>query len=80
MLPVIKHMPGHGRATVDSHHALCRVVDARRAALLEAHDFAPFRALAQMPWAMTAHVVYAAIDPDEPATLSPRLIAEDDPG
>ncbi len=73
VLPVIKHMPGHGRATVDSHKDLPRV--AAPLALLEAHDFAPFRALAQMPWAMTAHVVYTAIDPDDAATVSPRLIA-----
>jgi beta-N-acetylhexosaminidase len=73
VLPVIKHIPGHGRATVDSHLALPRV--AAPAAVLEAHDFAPFRALATMPWAMTAHVVYEAIDRVQPATLSPRLIA-----
>jgi beta-N-acetylhexosaminidase len=72
VLPVIKHMPGHGRAKVDSHMAL-PVVDAE-AALLTATDFAPFRALADMPWAMTAHVVYSAIDPDRPATLSPVVI------
>jgi len=73
VLPVMKHIPGHGRATVDSHLALPRV--AAPLAALDAHDFAPFRALAAMPWAMTAHVVYEAIDPDDPATLSPRLIA-----
>ncbi len=72
--PVIKHIPGHGRAAVDSHKALPRV-DASLAEL-ERTDFAPFRALADMPWAMTAHVVYAAIDEDLPATLSPRVIAE----
>jgi len=74
VLPVIKHIPGHGRALVDSHHAL-PVVDASRATL-EATDFAPFRALADMPWAMTAHVVYRAIDPQIPATLSARVIGE----
>ena len=73
VLPVVKHMPGHGRATVDSHLALPRV--SASLAALEAHDFAPFHALAAMPWAMTAHVVYEAIDRDNPATLSPRLIA-----
>jgi beta-N-acetylhexosaminidase len=72
VLPVVKHIPGHGRATVDSHLALPRV--AASAAALAAHDFAPFRALAAMPWAMTAHVVYEAIDAGAPATLSPRLI------
>jgi beta-N-acetylhexosaminidase len=65
-------MPGHGRARVDSHKALPRVETP--AELLAETDFAPFRALNDMPWAMTAHVVYAAIDPDEPATLSRRVI------
>ena len=69
--PVIKHMPGHGRATVDSHLSL-PAVDASREAL-EA-DFAPFRALRDMPWAMTAHVVYAAFDPAAPATVSRNVI------
>jgi beta-N-acetylhexosaminidase len=73
ILPVIKHIPGHGRATVDSHDALPRVAAAR--ATLGASDFLPFRALAAMPWAMTAHIVYSAIDPDLPATLSPLVIA-----
>ena len=69
--PVIKHMPGHGRATVDSHLSLPSV-DAPAEAL-EA-DFAPFRALRDMPWAMTAHVVYAAFDATAPATVSRNLI------
>lgn len=68
VLPVIKHVPGHGRAFSDSHLEL-PVVDAPRAEL-EARDFAPFRALADMPLAMTAHVVYADIDPARPATTS----------
>ena len=74
VLPIIKHIPGHGRATVDSHHALPRVSTARET--LETSDFAPFRALADMPWAMTAHIVYAAIDAERPATLSRRVIGE----
>jgi beta-N-acetylhexosaminidase len=74
VLPIIKHIPGHGRATVDSHRAL-PVVETPRATL-DSTDFAPFRALSGMPWAMTAHVLYTAIDPDRPATLSPRVIAE----
>ena len=74
VLPVIKHIPGHGRAMVDSHHDL-PVVDADRE-LLEATDFEPFRRLANQPWAMTAHVVYRAIDAHRPASLSPRVIAE----
>jgi beta-N-acetylhexosaminidase len=72
VLPTIKHMPGHGRARVDSHRAL-PVVDAD-AALLAETDFAPFRALADMPWAMTAHIVFSAIDRARPATLSPAVI------
>jgi len=72
--PIIKHIPGHGRATVDSHEAL-PVVDTDRATL-DAHDFAPFEALSGQPWAMTAHVVYTAIDSDNPATLSKKLIEE----
>jgi beta-N-acetylhexosaminidase len=74
VLPVIKHVPGHGRAMVDSHHELPVVTTAR--AEMEATDFEPFRLLADMPWAMTAHVRYAAIDPSLPATLSPKVIRE----
>lgn len=74
VLPIIKHIPGHGRATVDSHRALPVVETSRHE--LDSTDFAPFRALAGMPWAMTAHVLYTAIDADRPATLSPRVIAE----
>jgi beta-N-acetylhexosaminidase len=74
VIPVIKHIPGHGRATVDSHHAL-PVVKAGLDVLRQV-DFAPFAALADAPWAMTAHVVYHAIDPDNPATTSRTAIAE----
>src|SRR4051812_21906370 len=74
VLPVIKHIPGHGRSVADSHLAL-PVVDASRADL-ERNDFAPFRVLADMPLAMTAHVVYTALDPDHPATTSARVIEE----
>jgi len=71
VLPVLKHIPGHGRATADSHLDLPRVT----ASLddLRATDFAPFKALSDLPMAMTAHLVYAAID-DQPATLSPKLM------
>ena len=72
VLPVIKHIPGHGRARADSHLSL-PVVDAPRAAL-EAIDFPPFLALRDMPLGMTAHVVYSAFDPDHPATTSPIVI------
>src|SRR3954447_5206966 len=73
VLPVIKHMPGHGRAAADSHLELPVV----SAALpeLEATDFAAFRADADLPWGMTAHVVYEAVD-EAPATISPKVIAE----
>lgn len=74
VLPVIKHIPGHGRALVDSHLDL-PVVTASMAEL-EASDFAPFKALADQPWAMTAHVVYTAIDDGAPATLSAKVIGE----
>lgn len=72
VLPVLKHIPGHGRAQLDSHHAL-PVVDAP-ADRLRVTDFEPFRQLAGLPLAMTAHVVYRAFDPDRPATTSPRMI------
>lgn len=71
VLPVLKHIPGHGRATADSHLSL-PVVDAP-AAELAATDFAAFAALADLPMAMTAHIVFAAIDA-EAATLSPAMI------
>jgi beta-N-acetylhexosaminidase len=74
VLPIIKHIPGHGRATVDSHHALPRVDAPRKT--LELSDFAPFRALADMPWAMTAHIVYGDIDARAPATLSRTVIEQ----
>lgn len=74
VLPVMKHIPGHGRATADSHHALPRVSTPREE--LSASDFVPFRSLAHCPMGMTAHVVYEAIDPARPGTTSPRLIKE----
>jgi beta-N-acetylhexosaminidase len=74
VLPVIKHAPGHGRARADSHLEL-PVVEADRAEL-EARDFAPFKALSDMPMAMTAHVIYAAVDPARPATTSPTIIRD----
>lgn len=70
-LPVIKHMPGHGRSQVDTHHDLPRV-DASRQELTD-HDFAPFKALNDLPMAMTAHLVFTAYD-DLPATQSPVMI------
>lgn len=72
VLGVIKHIPGHGRATADSHLSL-PVVETPLAEL-EQVDFLPFAALADIPLAMTAHVVYPALDPDNPATMSPHII------
>ena len=74
VLPVLKHIPGHGRATADTHFKL-PVVDTS-AAELEAFDFAAFRPLADLPMAMTAHVVFSALDPEQPATTSATIIAQ----
>jgi beta-N-acetylhexosaminidase len=74
VLPVLKHIPGHGRANADSHEKL-PVVHADRATL-EATDFAAFRPLKKLPLAMTAHVVFTAIDPVRPATTSATMIGE----
>ena len=68
VLPVVKHIPGHGRARADSHLDLPVVETPYEE--LDAWDFAPFKALSDMPMAMTAHVVYAAVDPRRPATTS----------
>lgn len=74
VMPVIKHIPGHGRARADSHLELPTVETARKE--LAATDFVPFRTLADMPWAMTAHVLYTALDPERPATTSPIVIRD----
>jgi beta-N-acetylhexosaminidase len=74
VLPVLKHIPGHGRATADSHHRL-PVVDTDRAEL-ESSDFAAFKPLAQLPLGMTAHIVFSAIDPLAPATTSGTMVQE----
>ena len=71
--PIIKHIPGHGRATADSHLALPRISAA--SSTLEVTDFAAFRAVSDAPWAMVAHCVYDAIDPDRPASVSPAAIS-----
>jgi beta-N-acetylhexosaminidase len=70
VLPVIKHMPGHGRATVDSHHDLPRVGASRE--VLERTDFLPFKLLADLPWAMTGHLLFDAVDPRLAITVSPE--------
>jgi len=72
--PVIKHLPGHGRAVVDSHQQL-PVVDAPLEHL-QAIDFAPFKILSKAPWGMTAHVVYTALDAQNPATTSALVIGQ----
>ena len=72
VLPIIKHIPGHGRAFSDSHHDLPVVETAIEA--LDAWDFAPFKALSDMPMAMTAHVVFTAVDAKRPATTSKKGI------
>ncbi len=72
VLPVIKHIPGHGRATADSHFELPRV--AASFDELSLHDFVAFRGLNDAPIAMTAHVVYEAIDPKRPATTSSWVV------
>lgn len=74
VLPVLKHIPGHGRATADSHFRLPTVDTARSE--LERTDFAAFRPLADLPMAMTAHVVFSALDPAQPATTSATIIRE----
>ena len=72
ILPVVKHIPGHGRAAADTHFRL-PVVDAPKKEL-ETTDFAAFRPLADLPMAMTAHVVFRAYDPVQPATTSATII------
>ena len=73
VVPVIKHIPGHGRAELDSHQAL-PVVDTPLA-VLEETDFQPFRALADAPVAMTAHVTFSAVDPEHCVTVSHRAVS-----
>jgi beta-N-acetylhexosaminidase len=71
--PVVKHMPGHGRAVVDSHLELPRV--SATFAELVSHDFSAFKPFADFPLGMTGHVVFEAVDPDNPATLSGEVIS-----
>jgi beta-N-acetylhexosaminidase len=72
VLPVMKHLPGHGLSHLDTHHDLPTVDETLE--VLDRIDFAPFRALADLPMAMTAHLVFAAVDPGLPATQSPKMI------
>ena len=71
VIPVMKHLPGHGRALVDSHFALPRVTQVDLT-----DDFLPFIANNNLPWAMTAHVIYEQYDPVYPATVSPTIISK----
>ena len=72
ILPVLKHIPGHGRATVDSHLSLPKVDT--QLSVLEQTDFRPFKALHHLPYAMTAHIVYSALDKGNCATFSSEVI------
>jgi beta-N-acetylhexosaminidase len=74
VLPVLKHIPGHGRATADTHFRLPEVATSK--AELERTDFAAFQPLADLPMAMTAHVVFSALDPAHPATTSATIIEQ----
>lgn len=74
VMPVMKHIPGHGRAFADTHFEL-PTVDAKLVEL-QRHDFEPFRQLNHLPAAMTAHVIFSAVDPDNPATTSGKVIEE----
>src|SRR5690606_26173131 len=70
-LPIVKHIPGYGRVTVDPHFD-CPVVDAGLDDL-RATDFRPFAALSDAPWAMVAHLIFTQIDPERPASVSPSV-------
>jgi len=72
VLPILKHMPGHGQARVDSHHVLPTVTSDRKA--LEKKEFAPFNALNDIAMGMTCHLVFTAIDPERPATTSSEMM------
>jgi beta-N-acetylhexosaminidase len=74
VLPVLKHIPGHGRANADSHHALPVVTTPHGA--LQASDFVAFLGLNDLPLGMTAHVVFTALDADNPATTSAHIIRD----
>src|SRR5262249_56150753 len=78
VMPVIKHMPGHGRATVDSHNHLPTVSASRE--VLERTDFLPFKLLSDLPWAMTGHLLFEAVDPEAVITVSARGVQDVIPG
>ena len=72
MIPTVKHLPGYGRASVDPHHALPVVQESEN--ILMESDFLPFKLLADLPWGMTSHLLFPAIDEQWPATLSEKII------
>ncbi|PLP60925.1 beta-N-acetylhexosaminidase [Mesorhizobium loti] len=74
VIPVMKHIPGHGRAFADTHLELPTVTTPLKE--LRRHDFAPFQALNHLPMAMTAHVIFSAVDPNNPATTSGKVVEE----
>ena len=74
VMPVIKHIPGHGRSTADSHHSLPTVSASRE--LLERTDFLPFKLLSDLPWAMTGHLLFEEVDPTAAITVSPSGVTE----
>jgi beta-N-acetylhexosaminidase len=74
VMPIVKHIPGHGRATADSHLMLPRIDAGPK--VLDENDFAAFREAVAIPWAMVAHCVYTAFDAALPASTSPTVIAD----
>jgi beta-N-acetylhexosaminidase len=74
VMPVIKHMPGHGRSSVDSHHGLPHIKASREE--LERTDFLPFKLLADIPWGMTGHLLFDAVDAEHPITVSARGVKD----
>ncbi len=74
IMPVVKHIPGHGRAMVDSHKELPRVETSKIE--LASSDFEAFKLMRDAPWGMTAHVIYEDIDPDNIATVSEKVIKD----
>jgi beta-N-acetylhexosaminidase len=74
VLPILKHIPGHGRAIADSHLELPRIAASKGE--LDGHDFVAFRRAAAIPWAMVAHCAYSAFDATAPASTSPTIIGD----
>jgi len=72
VIPTVKHLPGYGRASVDPHHELPVVRESEK--ILIQSDFLPFKLLADLPWGMTSHLLFPALDEQWPATLSEKII------